>query len=298
LALVAVVRLLPHRAVGVVGRAVGGFLFLTGRRNRGLAERNVEHVYGEQKSTVEKGKIIRRSFQSVGMAAIELVLATRWSADDFRRNITIDGIEHWHRATEAGNGIVAVTGHFGSWEIRNPALLYRFDVPVSVIGVSSGDSDLDELVRDIRSVHGVQCFRYGDRSFGYLSTLRRGGVVSFIIDRGSAKVRRGPVNFLGTEVPFPVGFAHLARQTGAPVLPTFMIRDEAEITRHRLLFTEPIFSDSDADEKTDILRITQHAASALEAQIRCHPEQWAWMLYPWHRGWGQRRIRRTNAPPT
>jgi len=270
-----------------LGPLVGGIFRFSGRRNRTIARRNVDLVFGESMSPQERAALVNASFRSIGMTVTELAVASRWSADAFRAVVRLDGLEHWLQAVEAGKGVVAVSGHFGSWEIRNPALACLFDVPVSVVAVGSGNPDLDTRIREIRSAHGVQCYRYGERSLGYLATLRRNGVVSFIIDRGSTKVRRGPVDFLGRSCRFPVGYAHLARRTGAPVLPLFMFREPD--STFRLVFTEPIFPDPTLDEEVDINRISQYATRALETQIHQQPEQWAWMLYPWDRGPDQHR---------
>ena len=107
-------------------------------------------------------------------------------------------------------------------------------------------------------------------------------MVSLLIDRSTDKVRHIEVDFLGLRARFASGFAHMARQTGAAVLPNFIIRDTESPLRHRLLITEPIFPDPDREAEADIRRMTEIAVSRLEEQIRRHPAQWAWMLYPWY----------------
>ena len=216
------------------------------------------------------------------MAFLELVMASRWDADYLRRAVTIEGAENWRRAAATGKGIIAVSGHFGGWELRNSALHLHMETPVCLIAVGYTDADIDSKVRDMRGAHGVRCYRYDDRSLGYLTALRRNGAVSMLIDRSTDKLRHIEVDFLGLRAKFPTGFAHMARQTGAAVLPNFMIRDAASPLRHRLLITEPIYPDPDREAGEDIRRMTQLAVSRLDEQIRRYPEQWAWMLYPWY----------------
>jgi len=274
-------QLLPHRYLGV-GRLIGRLWHRLGRRKREWAVRNVDKVFGADMTAAEKARIVRGSFESFGMALLELVMASRWDADYLRRAVAIEGAENWRQAAAAGKGVIAVSAHFGGWELRNSALHLHMETPVSLIAVGYADADIDRKVRDMRGAHGVQCYRYGDRSLGYLTTLRRNGAVSMLIDRSTDKLRHIEVDFLGLRAKFPTGFAHMARQTGAAVLPNFIIRDADSPLRHRLHITEPIFPDPGQEEEADIRRMTQIAVGRLEARIRRHPDQWAWMLYPWY----------------
>ena len=281
-------RFLPRRAVAL-GRPIGMLFYYFAGRNRANGRLNVDRVYGATKTAAEKEAIVRRSYQAVGMAMLEMAMAYHWSADDFRKAVELDGTANWKRATEQGKGVIVVSAHFGSWELRCSTLLYQFDVPVDVVAVGSGKPEIDKKIEDIRSAHGVRCFRYGDRALGYMATLRRKGVVAFLVDRSSRRVRRVPVTFLGLEVRFPVGFAHLARQMGAPVLPVFMLRDPADPTRHRLRLEAPILPDPALGNEDDVRRMTQEVATVIESHIRRNPEEWAWMLYRWQKRRRQRR---------
>jgi len=274
-------RLPPRRCLGL-GRLIGRLWYRLGGRKREWAIRNVEAVFGAGLTAEEKSRIAKKSFESFGMALMELVMASRRDSDYLRRAVTVEGAEHWRQATAAGKGVIAVSAHFGGWELRNSALRLHMEVPVSLIAVGYADDVIDRKVREMRCAHGVQCYRYGDRALGYLTALRQNGAVSMLIDRSTDKLRHIEVDFLGLRGRFPTGFAHMARQTGAALLPNFIIRDAESPLRHQLLLTEPIFPDPDQEEEADIRRMTQITVGRLEAQVRRHPDQWAWMLYPWY----------------
>ena len=80
-------RHLPHRSLAL-GRMIGMLWYVVGRRNREWALRNLDRAYGSEKSPAEITRIARQSYQSVGMAAFELALASRWDADYFREVAT------------------------------------------------------------------------------------------------------------------------------------------------------------------------------------------------------------------
>lgn len=93
----------------------------------------------------------------------------------------------------------------------------------------------------------------------------------------------------GTFVPFfgepawtPVGAAELALRIGCPVLPAFAYR-RLDGTHHAVI--QPPLPIPTTESTDDAVReLTASATTAIERQIRLHPEQWVWM----HRRWRTR----------
>ncbi len=77
------------------------------------------------------------------------------------------------------------------------------------------------------------------------------------------------VEFFGRPGAFAGGPAKLALATGAPLLPTFMIRLPDDTFAY--IVDEPIWADKSRHSVDDIMR---QVAVALERVIRQHSEQW------------------------
>jgi len=102
------------------------------------------------------------------------------------------------------------------------------------------------------------------------------------------------VEFFGRPARLPEGPAKLALATGAPLLPTFMIRLPDDTFAY--IVDEPIWADKSRQTVDDIMR---QVAVALERVIRQHSEQWflfhdLWTSNPtgrWPRPWPMARPR-------
>jgi KDO2-lipid IV(A) lauroyltransferase len=83
----------------------------------------------------------------------------------------------------------------------------------------------------------------------------------------------------GIEVPFfgkltriPTGPAWFSLKTGAPIVPSFMVREE---TGHfRFVLEPPIYPPAGLSRDDAIVQITKNCVAAMERVIRRYPTQW------------------------
>jgi KDO2-lipid IV(A) lauroyltransferase len=73
----------------------------------------------------------------------------------------------------------------------------------------------------------------------------------------------------------------MARRTGAPVIPVFLVREGAG---YRMKVAPPVVWVTSGERERDIAANTRRYNQVLEAFIRQHPEQWFWV----HRRWKTR----------
>lgn len=216
----------------------------------------------------------------IGRAGADFLHLGGRRADPLLRRIEADGWEHWRAAVGTGRGVIAVTGHFGNWELLG-AWLVRLGSDVTVLYHPFHEERLDRWVLRRRQSAGVRPLsaeRVGPEA---LRRLRRGGVLGVLIDR----VPRGPgvsCRFFGRECRAASGPARLARAAGAPIVPV-MLRYEGRGYRAR--FEPPVR----VEHETDVEDVTRRLAAVLEGWIREAPEQWPWFEDRW-------KSRRSAAP--
>ena len=107
---------------------------------------------------------------------------------------------------------------------------------------------------------------------GAFIVLRRGELVGMQMDR----VAGGPqvmVPFCGKPAPFPLGPATLARATGTPLLPTFIIADANRINC-TFKVEAPIEVAHTRDRNADVREATERLVAVYERYVRAYPEQW------------------------
>jgi KDO2-lipid IV(A) lauroyltransferase len=91
------------------------------------------------------------------------------------------------------------------------------------------------------------------------------------------------VEFFGIEACTGTGLAHIARKTGAAVLPGFMLWEPTE-RKYVLRFGPEVEIPQTEDVAADILEGTERCTSVLESWVRRYPDQWLWI----HRRWKTR----------
>ena len=113
--------------------------------------------------------------------------------------------------------------------------------------------------------------------------MHAGQTVGILMDTNMTPPQGEFVKFFGTDACTATGLAHVARKTGAAVLPGFMLWEPAE-GRYVLHFGARIEIPHTADAGADILAGTQLCTDAIESWIRRYPDQWLWI----HRRWKTR----------
>ena len=86
---------------------------------------------------------------------------------------------------------------------------------------------------------------------------------------GAARARA----VLRQPAPFPLGPATLARATGTPLLPTFIIAD-ADRTNCTVHVEAPIEVAHTRDRDADVREATERVVAVYERYVRTYPEQW------------------------
>jgi KDO2-lipid IV(A) lauroyltransferase len=110
--------------------------------------------------------------------------------------------------------------------------------------------------------------------------LRRGEFVGMQMDRHLG----GPhvyVPFFGQPAPFPLGPATLARATGVPLLPTFIIAD-ARRTACTFHVEPPIEVARTPDRSGDVRAATERLVAVYQRFVSLYPEQWFNFYDFWH----------------
>ncbi|MSP59545.1 MAG: hypothetical protein EXR72_04235 [Myxococcales bacterium] len=170
-----------------------------------------------------------------------------------------------------GRGAVILTGHIGSWALA-PFLLERTGVGAPTMAMAEEpNQELQQFEQQFRR-HWKIIYTTGSpfAALELATVLRRGELVGMHLDRVTGSHVLLP--FFGKEAAFPLGPATLARATGAPLVPVFMIRDGAKGFRS---FTEdPIEVAHTRNRDADLRDATARVVAVYEAYVRRYPYQW------------------------
>lgn len=216
-------------------------------------------------------------YRNLALNAVDTIKIPGLPLEQLNRMITVHGLEHFDRAYKSGKGLVAITGHIGSWELI-PAWFSRNGYKVSVIGKRSHDPRLDGIVLKMRSGQGIQVIDRDTGAKEALKALHSGHALGILIDQDT-RVSSVNAEFFGHTAKTPTGAAALAAKAGSAVVPMAIQRDKQGM--HHLYIRPPVPPSELADKEARLKEDVQRQTSALEELIKQDVTQWVWMHLRW-----------------
>lgn len=258
---------LPWPALRRLGRALGAFtVHLPGERRR-VAARNLQLCFPALDEPA-RARLLRAALADLGSLLIEFALA--WFGSEravARVPCTIEGLEHLHACRAAGRGVLLVGAHFSHLELC--ARLVSQRVRIAGMYRVMDNAAFEWAVLRAR-------LRYADAMFAKeelratVRHLRRGGTLWYAPDQDMRGKDSVFVPFFGVTASTITATHHLARLSGAAVIPFFHRRDGAGYA----IRLEPPLADFPSDDAgADTARVN----ALIERMVREAPEQYLWI---------------------
>jgi Kdo2-lipid IVA lauroyltransferase/acyltransferase len=233
-------------------------------------------------SAEKRRKILRGVYRHLGWQLVEFCRMTRYTPENSRDWMGVEGQENYLAAEAKGKGVLVITGHLGAWELSS---FYHSMMghPMGMVIRRLDNRRLDAFVNGIRCMHGNFVLHKDDFGRGLLTAMRSGGTVGILMDTNMTPPQGEFVRFFGIDACTATGLAHVARKTGAAVLPGFMLWEPVK-KKYVLHFGPEVAIPHTNDVSADILAGTQLCTSAIESWVKRYPDQWLWI----HRRWKTR----------
>ena len=275
------VNLLPEGFALWCGKDLGSIFYYLDWDRRKVALENLHVAFGAEKTKKELVAIARRTFENLGMMAVEFFRIPRMDVESFKKRVKIEGLEEALKLFEKGKGILLVLSHFGNWEMMG-IMSKLIGNPIMVLAKPmKKNKRIDRFITDIRSAAGLEVVSSIKASRTVIKALSRNRVVGILIDQRAKRSEGIWADFFGKKAPTTPGLAALAMKTGAPVVPVFMVRNG--FGKHRLIIQEPLELIRTGDIKKDVEANTQLFNHTLESMICQYPDHWFWVHRRWER---------------
>ncbi|MBS0381436.1 MAG: LpxL/LpxP family Kdo(2)-lipid IV(A) lauroyl/palmitoleoyl acyltransferase [Proteobacteria bacterium] len=259
--------LLPPRWLLALGAAFSAAASPLLRARRRVIARNLELCFPELDAN-QREALRREATREMGRMLGEFALG--WFASDrklARLKVEINGLEHLAAARAQGRGVLLVGGHFSHLELC-ARLISR---QIRIAGMYRRmDSDVFEwLVLRAR-------LRYADAMFDKdqlrttVKYLKRGGTIWYAPDQDMRGKDSVFAPFFGIPASTITATHHLARLSGAAVMPFFHRRTPAG--GYVLRLEAPLENFPTADVVADTTRVN----AAIERMVREAPAQYLW----------------------
>jgi lauroyl/myristoyl acyltransferase len=256
---------------------------------------------GGTRAVIENLRVVRPDASERELRRLALLMYRSYACDtiDFIRGLSLDRArfeavvaqldsERFDQLLKEGRGIILVGGHFGNWELGGVAIRLLRGYPLTVVGRPEPSPAVSELRRRMRDSLGIDTIEIGrmlDTALQIRRALTANGVVAMLLDRHLGR-DRVEVEFFGRRRAFLRSPAMIAYLSGAPLLPSFMIRQADG--RFLGVCGAPIRVDTSIPPEESVRYATQAFADELERRIRAHPHLW-YQFYPYWEDSGNRR---------
>jgi KDO2-lipid IV(A) lauroyltransferase len=272
---------LPRPLARALGILLAGAVYHLHRRLRKVGLRNLEIAY-PQMAAVERRRILRGVFVSLGRQLAEFCRFPRYTRDNVAQVAVYEGFENFDAAQRRGKGVLFLTAHLGGWEVGS--FVHSIHGHRLRIVVRALDNPyLDRLVERYRTLHGNSTFEKQDFARALIAAMRAGETVGLLMDQNMTPPAGVFVDFFGVPACAASGIARVALRTDASVVPAFTIWDDVR-RKYRITFAPRLTLPKTGDDERDVVSATQLFTSVIEEYVRKFPDQWLWV----HRRWKTR----------
>lgn len=254
----------------------GWLAALFARRDNRIARANLDLAFGNSLSDREKRAIVREVVSNFVLTGLDYF----WFSVDRKARlekwvVVEDTVKQWLRK----GALVAVTAHFGNWEILG-LITVQSGSRIASVAKPVKNPLIDAEINRVRSQSGQSIIpREGAIRF-LVRVLKEQGTVALLLDQDTLPSDGGVfVPFFGVPVPVATAAAGLALKLKVPILMAFCTCNDQGVYR---CYVTDVFLPEQVDGQSP-KELTVAITGCLEREIRKHPGYWLWTYKRWKR---------------
>ncbi len=258
-------------------------------RHRDRAIAHLTASLGDDYTPAQIRRIARGCLESIAMFAVEAVCLPRLlNRATWPRFVRLVNFHETLRHIVEGQGLILVTGHYGSFEVMGH-ILACLGLDVVAIMRPLDNVYLNRFLVESRGTHGLTLLDKKGATADAEKRLGAGALLSFVGDQDAG--RKGVfVDFFGQPASTYKSIGLLAMATKSPIVVGYA-RRRGNVARYDAVVERVIHPDEWADREDPLRWITQTYTAALESFIREAPDQYLWI----HRRWKSKPRTRRRA---
>lgn len=270
---------IPSSVALGLGEALGWVIGVVLRVRRRVVDENLARAFPNE-SEAWRRRVAVASYQHLGREAVMTVRLSRATAEQIRAMTEVQGLVGLEAALASGKGLILVTGHLGNWEVAGAAMAVR-GFPLDAVAHGQRNLRFGEELRQTRGRLGMTVISRESAPRRVPASLRQGRAVGLVADQNVAGAGIF-VDFFGLPASTARGPAVFALRTGAPIWVGGCIRVQRNPPRYRLEVM-PVEVARTGRPDSELHRLTQAIAAAIEHRVREAPEQYFWVHKRWKR---------------
>ena len=267
----------PYPVSFFIGKNLA-LLWWIARKNVSNVKINVSKVLDLDPNDARVTKISKNIYFEFAKNIVDFFKNGIITLDQFKKNISIEGIDKLKKALENGKGVVLFTAHIGNFE-WGASRIGAEGIKIWGVGLYRGNRFLDKYFEKNRKSKCLNTIN-ATKMLGVFRILKNNEVVAIPSDwdpTGSSKT----YDFLNKKAKIPCGAIQIALASGAPLIPSFIVRDGAY--HHRQIICEPLDLIREGPKEELLEKNMQKIIKVLEKYITENLDQWVMFHNVWTR---------------
>jgi lauroyl/myristoyl acyltransferase len=259
---------------------VGGLLvyalFPTYREN---VKSNVAHILGLEASEREITRVARSVFRTSARNFADLTRVPHLASESLLQSVQTSpgALEKLDKVVSGGRGGVLVTAHYGAFDYVGQ-IIWLQGYSLTLLTARTVPEFIDAGISHLRGSRGARLEPTTPGGIRrVLTALRRGELVGIVADRDFFQNGK-EVTFFGHQTTLPPGPIRIARDAGAPIIPTFARREGDGFFMH---VEEPFMVPKTDNVELDVQKGLERLVEVFERQLGAAPEQWVMFQRVW-----------------
>ena len=219
-------------------------------------------------------RMSKEVFRNFGKYLVDFFsMALKLDEHFIEENVKINNLEVLDEVLKDGKGGILLTAHIGNWEL-GAMVMSLLGFPLVAIALPHKERPVNELFNQQRERQGITIIQTSIAIRRSLEALKENKFIAVVADRDFT-AHGMELDFLGRKALLPKGAAIFSAKTGAPIIPTFMIRepdDTFSLIIHPPIYPQKVIN-GEVDQDT-IMTAMKKYVTIIEEKIRLYPTQW------------------------
>ncbi len=269
--------LLPFRVLYVLADAGYVLLYHVIGYRKAVVFKNLKNAFPE-KSEEERRQIARKFYRFLPDLLVEAIKMRSISVREVEKRMKMYQTEEFERHFRAGKGVIAVTAHYGNWELGIHRISVFTENPALIIYKPLHSKAFDSVYNAIRSRFGAIMVPMKQTLRKIIEYRHQPHISVFVADQTPGRSDTNYfLRFLNQDTAVYTGVEKIAKATGFPVI--FCHIDRLKRGHYCCTFTTLV---------EDPATVAGHGITDIhnkftEDIIRRKPELWLWSHRRWKR---------------
>jgi lauroyl/myristoyl acyltransferase len=273
------IPLTPRFLIPLQSRLLARILLRCCTSQRKTALDNLNAVYKESRTSLEKERILIQSTATFIQTYIDLIWFTFRSSSRIKKFIDTSRFEN-----ETAHNLpptIFVTAHLGNWELLGH-LIQHLQLPFTTVAAPIKNPTVDRMLNRIRQKSGQQIISAHGAFRKITAAIKQGRHTALLLDQTLSPSKGGiPIHFIHATAHMAPSAALLAYRTQTPIRFSYCIPQPNG--HYKVILSKPLTPPpyQTAQHKPIIHNLTQTITDQLTHTILQHPHNWIWSYPYW-----------------